>query len=136
MHILIRWNKSYELNIKEIDQQHMKLINLINILYDSFLRKEHDNVLEQTISELKDYAFVHFKEEEKYFEQVMYEDSSYHIAEHQYFLDSVERFQQEYLMHNQTITPRMINFLKDWFTHHILNSDKKYVASFFRHGIK
>jgi len=67
MNILIDWSEEYSVNIKKFDQQHKKLFDLINFLNDSLIRNEDDDILEQILSDLIDYTFVHFKEEEKYF---------------------------------------------------------------------
>ena len=44
MNIVIHWKEDYSTGIDEIDQQHKKLIDMINVLYDSHIRKEKDDV--------------------------------------------------------------------------------------------
>ena len=83
MNILLHWKQEYSVNIKEIDQQHRKLFDLINLLYDSSLLNEKEDILEKIFVELKDYAFVHFKDEEKYFARAGlsgYKDAPAHMA--------------------------------------------------------
>src|SRR5208337_311615 len=99
MNILIHWKEDFSVKIKELDQQHKKLFDLINLLYDSYMRKENDEMLAQILADLKEYAFVHFKEEEKYFshaELIGYKEVPNHILEHQLFIKSVEKFQAKY----------------------------------------
>jgi len=136
MNILIYWKEEYNLNIKEIDQQHRKLVDMINVLYDSILRKDDEDVLEQTISDMRDYAFVHFKTEEKYFAQVGFSDAESHQAEHHFFLENVEKFYSEYQTYDLTLAKEVLTFLQEWFINHIVNVDKKYVPSFVNGGIQ
>jgi hemerythrin-like metal-binding protein len=136
MNILIHWKEDYNLNIKEIDQQHKKLFDIINVVYDSMIREEEDEVLGQAISDLSDYAFVHFKVEEKYFEQVGYEDAPFHIAEHRKFLDRIETFRMEYSVNGAKYAKEVMFFLQEWLNNHILHVDKKYMETFIKNGIK
>jgi len=136
MNILISWDEKFELNIKEIDQQHKKFIDMINVFYDACICKVPDDVLEQTIADMRDYAFVHFKNEEKYFEKFGYKEAPSHIAEHYFFMENIEKIQEEYCLNNSVLPPKVLTFLQEWFTNHIMNSDKKYVASFVENGIK
>jgi hemerythrin len=136
MNILVHWNDDFELNIKEIDQQHRKFIDMINILYDSIIRKEDNETLAKTIADMRDYAFVHFKTEEKLFAQVGYEETEAHQEEHHFFLENIEKFYVEYQMYDTTLAVEVLTFLQEWLINHIMHSDRKYLTSFMIHGIK
>jgi hemerythrin len=136
MNVLITWDEKFALNIKEIDQQHKKFIDMINVLYDSCSRKVSEEVLEQTIADMRDYAFVHFRNEEKYFERVGFKEAPSHIAQHHFFLENIERIQEQYCQNDFALPAQVLTFLQEWLTNHIMNSDRKYVASFVEHGIK
>lgn len=132
MNILIDWSEEYSVNIKEFDQQHKKLFDLINLLYDSIIRNEEDDILEQILSDLIDYTFVHFKDEEKYFTSpnlLSHINTQAHIAEHQFFLNKIENFQSKYRSYGSSLKQEVIVFLHEWITNHILRSDKKYMPS-------
>jgi len=73
MNILIHWSSKLELGFKDIDQHHKKLVDLINLAYDSYMVNLPDSTIQEVISELIDYAFVHFKFEERYFARFGYE---------------------------------------------------------------
>jgi hemerythrin len=136
MNVLVTWDKKFELNIKEIDQQHKKFIDMINVLYDACVCKVPDDVLEQTITDMSDYAFVHFRNEEKYFEKIRYKEAPSHIAEHLIFMENIGKIQEQYRQNDFALPAQVLTFLREWFTNHILNSDKKYVARFVENGIK
>ncbi|HEX3009490.1 MAG TPA: bacteriohemerythrin [Bacteroidales bacterium] len=135
MNILIHWKKEYELGIKEIDQHHKKLVDLINMAYDSHISNIPGDTLQQVTTELIDYAFVHFKFEEKYFEKFGYEHAEEHIREHQFFTKKIAQLQSDWRMGSAEKKQVVIDFLKKWLDHHILNSDKRYVDCFRRNGM-
>jgi hemerythrin len=66
-HSFFKWKEEYSVSIQEIDNQHKVIIDLLNDLYDAFLRKDHENKTGDIISRLTDYALMHFKVEEQYF---------------------------------------------------------------------
>ena len=135
MNILISWEEQYSVHVKEIDQQHKKLFDMVNIIYDSILMERDDDVLEQIIKDMKDYAFIHFKTEESYFTKLKYKDTPSHIKEHQYFIKQAENFANEYKGKDPSLKLKILIFLKDWLMEHILVTDKNYEASFQNAGI-
>jgi hemerythrin len=136
MQILIRWKEDFNLNIKVMDQQHRKLVDMINVLYNAFMNAEDDKVIEQTLQDVMEYAFIHLRQEERYFEQCNYEDAPEHIACHQSFVQKAEEFREKYMMNSSVLTQEVLEFLRDWLTNHILHMDKKYANSFRDAGIK
>ncbi len=130
MNILLNWKEEYSVAIKELDQQHKKLFDLINLLYDSYIRKENDDVVEEILLDLKDYAFVHFRDEEKYFTEeklLEHDECQAHFSQHHYFISQINKFQSKYKSHDPSLQYEMILFLQEWITNHIMKSDKKYM---------
>jgi len=136
MNILIHWKEEYSLNIHRIDEQHKKLIDMINVLHNSLSQNEKDDILDQVISDMIDYSFIHFRDEEKYFIQFGYENATEHILEHQYFLKNAEKLRQDHSLNDPTLKYEVVMFLQKWFTNHIMHSDKKYQDCFINGGLK
>jgi hemerythrin len=134
MNVLIRWKEKYNVNIKEIDQQHKKLIDMINVLHDAIIRKEDKDIMAQIISDMRDYAFIHFKTEEKYFSRTGYKDAESHKAEHKFFLEHVEIFYEEFQNYDSSLAVEVMIFLKDWFINHIVQLDKTYATKLVDNG--
>ncbi len=63
---MIKWNKNYSVGISIIDEEHKKLIGILNkIIY----AKEHNvnpEELEEVLREMTDYSVTHFTTEEAY----------------------------------------------------------------------
>jgi hemerythrin len=130
------WKEEYSMHIQEIDDQHKVIVELLNDLYDAFLRKEHENKTGEILSRLTDYAFMHFKLEEKYFLMFNYHEKVEHKLEHKKFVERVETFKEEFNKNKTALTYKIINFLRDWLSNHIMVSDKKYVPCFRENGLK
>lgn len=126
----IYWSENYSVGIKEIDEQHKKLVEMINDLYDAFMNKEHKEKVEEIVTRMAEYTVVHFNFEEEHFKKFGYIGSQVHIAEHKSFLDHVNLFSRDLTQNKATLTFKIITFLQKWLLDHIMVSDKKYVKCF------
>jgi len=130
------WKQSLSVNIKEIDDQHKKLIELINRLYDAFMKKDHEDVIGEILNELKDYTNYHFSAEEKYFVIYGYSGMHDHIAGHLEFVKKINEFEKDLKSNSSALTYKMMNFLREWLQKHIMVEDMKYVKTFQKAGLK
>jgi hemerythrin len=55
---LINWSNDYSVNIKDIDDQHVKLVNLINDLHSAMKLGKGGESLNRVISELVSYKNI------------------------------------------------------------------------------
>ena len=69
---LFTWSDEMSVNIKRIDEQHKKLIDLLNSLFLAMIEGQAQSVIEKIVGELINYADYHFKTEEYYFEEHNY----------------------------------------------------------------
>lgn len=136
METLISWQEKYSVHVQEIDDQHKKLIDMINELFDAFMRKDQEDAIEKILHDMAAYSVDHFYTEEKYFARFGYNDSERHIAEHRKFTVEVENLQNEYKRNSYMLTSKLMAFLRDWLNHHILEVDKKYIDCFTAAGLK
>ena len=134
---LIEWNETLVLGISVIDNQHQKLISLINILYEE-IEKETITVysVKKAIDELFKYAAIHFITEEAYFKKFGYKETAEHIEEHKYFLKSAENLRASYKPGKVDIAVDILNFAVDWYLEHIKKTDRKYAQFFIDNGLK
>jgi len=135
---LITWQESYALGISEIDDQHKKIVELINRLFQMF--SEHqipDEGLGAVLQELTDYANYHFSTEEKYFSLFNYPQAAGHIAMHNKYRTKIEEFKTQFKTDKtESIFFNLTNFLQDWWIWHINNLDREYVPLFREKGVK
>jgi hemerythrin len=132
---LIAWSDKYSMNIKEIDDQHKKLVGMINELHDAMKQAKSKEVSLDIINKLADYTKYHFSTEEKYMKQFGYPDYAAHKKEHEKFIDQVMSFKIEYEAGKAGLSFDLLDFLKKWLVTHIQSSDKKYSPFFNEHGL-
>ena len=128
---LIKWHDHFSVSSELIDNQHKKLIQLINRLYTAFKKKSVNDELQNIIAELKAYTIYHFSVEEKLFKEHNYPFKDDHEMEHQLFIDKIADFEEKFKQNKATLTFEMMTFLRQWLTHHILETDMQYVPYLF-----
>jgi methyl-accepting chemotaxis protein len=133
---LIVWSSKYCIGINEIDDQHKVLVEIINKLYASFGSSKSKKEIKKNLKELVDYTVYHFGNEERYFKQFGYKETTQHINQHQKFVEKIQKFAQEFETGDSTVSLDIINFLKDWLIGHILKIDAQYVPFLKKHGVK
>ncbi len=131
----MNWSDEFSVNVKEIDDQHRKLVELINKLHTAMAERKGKEVLGGIIKELMDYTAYHFSTEEKYFEMYNYPEKLAHIQEHNDFVRKVQEFQKGFEAGKILLSVDIMNFLTDWLRRHILGSDKKYGPFFNEKGL-
>ncbi|MFA5163304.1 MAG: bacteriohemerythrin [Patescibacteria group bacterium] len=133
----IKWEDSFSVGVHEIDEQHQKIIEIINRLSQMYEKKEvQDFVLEDIIKELSDYADYHFATEEKYFKKFAYEKTEGHIAMHNNYRDKIGELRVKYLADKkEDVFFELTNYLHDWWLWHINNADKEYTECFQNNGL-
>lgn len=133
---LINWDASLSVNVQEIDKQHQKLIKMINKMHAAMTEGKGKAVIGKMISELANYAQIHFQTEEKYFDKFDYPHTDEHKKEHEKFVKKVSEFKEDYESGQLGLTIQLMNFLRDWLTNHIKGSDKKYSDFFNEKGLE
>jgi hemerythrin len=132
----IQWQDDFSVKVKEIDDQHKTLIEMINSLHEAMLANRARDVQKQTISGMIDYAVKHFALEEKYMKQFGYAGYQKHKAEHDQFSAKALDLKARMDKAGFVLTLEIMNFLREWLRNHILKVDKAYSAEFTRHGLR
>ena len=134
--LLVEWNDRLSVCIEEIDDQHKKLVGIINQLYQAFKAGTASEQLNQIVEQMYDYTDYHFETEEKYFRKFGYEDSEEHTKEHKAFLKKALEFKRDQRNGKVTAPYEVMLFLKNWLINHIMGSDQKYAELFKMNGLK
>lgn len=120
--------EEYKIGIEHIDEQHKKLFELADkaymLLKDDFTIDKYDKIIE-IITELKEYTIFHFKSEEEYMESINYKRMFTQKIEHDKFIKTLEAIDLNHIDQNQDESlVKMLEFLNEWLTEHILKNDK------------
>ncbi len=132
---LINWDNSLQVNVKQFDQQHMVLIDLINELHQAMMTGKGKEVVGKTLNNLISYTESHFKDEEKYFIKYAYPDKVKHMAEHAEFVQKVVDFKNGFESGKLSLSIEVLNYLNVWLQKHIKVTDKKYTEFFKANGL-
>lgn len=123
---LFAWNDSFSVNIKHIDEQHKKLVNLLNNLHDAMKLGKGNQILSKILAELIGYVETHFTTEEKLMSAHRFPEYNSHKLEHTKLTQKAVELQQNFQQGRGVLTIEVMNFLKNWLQSHILGTDKKY----------
>ncbi len=125
---LLEWDDNkYSVGIKEIDDQHKKLISYINELAAAVHHNGSDKVVAITFEKLYVYTQYHFHEEEIYFEQLNKEDALLHKLQHKHFIEELNRIKES--NNKDDVCEDLLYFLTDWLINHIISEDLKFVKN-------
>jgi hemerythrin len=121
----IEWNVNLYTGLPDVDQQHNKLVALVNRLTE--VSENNAETLDQAFLELKNYVIEHFSLEEQLMDeaQIDPEHIRYHKNAHALFVAKVAELWAD--RSNGTGQPLndMLEFLKAWILQHILQTDHK-----------
>lgn len=133
---LIPWSEKYATGLKEIDDQHKKLLKLLNDLYQAFIDGDKIAGVQHVLEGLLDYTKYHFDTEERYFYLYKYPEADEHIAKHKEFIAKVLDLKSDFQVGRGHVTYQLMNFLRDWLLTHIMEADQKYVTLLRENGVK
>jgi hemerythrin-like metal-binding protein len=132
----LEWKREYCTGIDSIDQQHKKLVNLINQLQTAVDYSTGDEFEREALDELVSYTMTHFGYEEKLMEDNAYPDYEPHKAEHEKMVKQVDAVLSEYKQNPDQAMQNAHDFLRDWLINHINGTDKAYSSFLIGKGVK
>jgi len=133
----IEWSDKISVGIQEIDEQHQKLVALINRLYEAMTQGEDKvAVAKEVLNELVQYTVIHFAVEECLFRIFEYPDYAEHCDMHEDLRNQVHEINLKVQSGERLITPELLFFLRKWITNHIMVEDKKYGPFLLKKGMK
>jgi len=122
---LIIWGPKLCVGIEQIDDQHKKLVEIVNKLNDAMVAGHGREVIGPTLNELIRYTQYHFSTEERLMAAHGYEHTAEHKAQHAKLLQDVGEFKTRFDSGNSMLSIELLRFLRDWLSGHILGSDLK-----------
>ena len=109
-----KWDTKYATGIDKIDDDHKKLIMLINKIFNLIVRGKYDlGDYNEVLNSLSSYVTAHFAYEEALMLENGYPNRDEHILDHKRFLKKISALDREHL------TIDILSFLKVWLLTHI-----------------
>lgn len=131
----IVWDPEFSVNIKVIDEQHKKLVDTINMLYDAMSEGKGSTVLADIFNNLAEYTTVHFATEEDFMIRFSYPDYEEHKSAHESCVTKVSDFQRRFNKGEVSLSIELVTFLVNWLHNHLLEMDQKYKTFFNEKGL-
>lgn len=132
----IQWDAKYSVGVAEFDDQHKKLIAIINELDEAMRSGKGKDVIGKVVHGLVEYTVTHFAAEEKKMSAMKYPGYLAQKGEHDKFVTKIKQFEADMKSGKIAMSVEVMAFLKDWLINHISGTDKKYTAFFNAAGVK
>ena len=134
---LIEWSDEYSVGLEMFDNEHKKLIAIINTLHDSFERGMDRTITDHALEELVEYTVLHFRHEEMYFDDWDYPDKASHCVAHQELRQQVQEYHASIRARGSIeMALDLITFLRFWLLGHIMSEDKKFCRFLIEKGVR
>jgi hemerythrin len=124
---IFAWSEKYSVNIREIDDQHKKLIGMVNQLHDAMRQGHGKQALDKVLKDLIQYTRTHFAAEERIMKTNGYPEYEVHKAKHDKMTDKVANIYRDYQDGKVSMTLDVMTFLENWVDKHIMSTDKQYM---------
>lgn len=121
----IEWGDALLTHIADIDEEHKKLIDIMNKLHEAFHSKESAGVEKESLVGLIEYTDYHFSNEVNLMKKYDYPDMEQHIELHKEFTGKLKDLCNKHLVEKVEVIHEIILFLTSWFFNHIMEVDKK-----------
>ncbi len=120
------WNNNLDIHVKEMNDEHKVLIDLMNRLHDESQAGKPKAVLQKTFLELVNYTRHHFQDEEQYMYSINYPGLPTHRLIHAKLLTQLDEHFEAFKKGDGKVTTAVFDFLKMWLNAHIRGIDIQY----------
>jgi hemerythrin-like metal-binding protein len=124
---MIQWDDKYSVGISIIDDEHKNLIDIINMAIVSKKQNYNSEKAKELLNEMVEYKNKQFTIEDTGMLKFNFSEYRLHRNELLNFMDSTTASYKDLTMDNYQLINETLEFLKNWFVNHILETDKKYI---------
>jgi hemerythrin len=122
----VTWKDEYSVRVPEIDTQHQRLLTVINQLHEAMRMGGKPESLKAVTDELVSYTRYHFGYEEQMLARASYQGLEEHKRKHRAMVAQVEGFASEITSGKASVSLKLMSFLKEWLSRHIMETDQRY----------
>ena len=123
---LIEWDKSFEVGVKEMDEQHRKLVEMLNHVYELLEKGKREEAKRYFIHEILNYFETHFNAEEEFMKSINYPDLENHLKAHENFRKVMNSLISKIEEGKEHEFREAVALAWGWLYSHIQKVDKKY----------
>lgn len=123
---IFQWRNEYNINVSEMDNDHKRLFEISNRLYEAIHSGVSRSELESILNLIISHTGQHFDKEEDLMEMHNFPETNIQRKEHMLFTETVLEYKRKFKSYEIEIDMEFINLIKDWVINHILTEDRKY----------
>jgi len=121
---VLPWSNLFCVGVREIDDQHRVLVDLLNRL-GAAVDGNSTEIQGEILESLTQYVGRHFADEERLMIENGYEQAAAHLADHRRLTERVGQMSADFKQGKAPSMEALAIFLRQWLTFHILHTDKE-----------
>ncbi len=131
--VWLTFSNAHLVGVQEIDDQHRQLVQMVNHINQSIVKKFEASLIEAAFQELLDFTRLHFATEQRLMLQYGYAELAAHLHEHMQLLQKLGDLATETNQGNDLL---ILQTIKDWLMSHIQHADKPLGAFLVTQGVR
>jgi len=131
----VKWKDAYNVGVDLIDEDHQKLMNLINKLKMAVRYHTGECYEKQAMDELAEWTRTHFAREERLMQRHGYPGYEEHKKQHDAMLARVAASIEDYDERGHDALVDVAPLVRDWLVNHIHNIDQSYARYLREKGL-
>ena len=120
---LLSWRKDYEVGVSQIDTEHHRLFDLVNVFHENYLKGDGPKEIPRMLNQLVAYAQEHFQHEEDLMSENDYPLLDKHRDQHSELVTSIFEINNRFAADPVKASAETLQFLKNWLHDHIVHDD-------------
>ena len=119
----IAWKADYDTGIKEIDEQHRQLVNMLAELQDAVVADPESGEIGARLMAFVKYTKAHLHSEESLMRRISFSGYKEHKAQHERLVSQFVLLLQKLKSGNDMTPADLVNFMRRWLIDHIVEED-------------
>ena len=123
--VWFEWNDDFLTGTAEIDEQHRRLVALIDEFYGALRATGPHAGIERLLGGMLQYTRYHFGTEERYMRAHEFPGLAAHVAQHESFIQKTQDMAIRFGKGEMVLSLEITGFLREWLSQHSLGVDKE-----------
>ncbi len=133
---IIIWRDEFSVGVAEMDQQHKKLLAMINRLIAEQKKLTDQKTIANLLTDMTDYADEHFRAEEFLMAEYDYDRKTEQEDQHKAFIEKTQSFCLAGNVGPNILSEALLDYLGTYLIGHILKEDMQYKHFFNKKGLR
>jgi hemerythrin len=132
---LFDFDAEFRLGIDVIDQEHVKLVDMLNAVHSLISEGKKDQARRYFSETLSGYVTEHFANEEQFMESMAFPGLEEHKKIHENFKKSFEELKPKIELYDDTAFRSALSDAFTWIVGHIGRTDRKYARFYLAQAV-